>query len=248
MYTAFAAAMHARVRAACGGSCWRRRRGRRLRRRCCRVSRGAFIALGVGAAASSRCAVSRLLTRVLRRGAADRAAVGAGLPEGAHRRHPGRGRGHRRGRSSRARRAGARRHLARGHERGHRAPARRRGLHRARLRAARDRRRAGARGEGLRRTTPTCACWARWASFGLLAVPVRCCGSAGRWRATAMRAARDRVRPPDRASGWARATIALAISCAFGDRFFTILITGAFWMLCALVSDLVIERPRRRPA
>ncbi len=56
-----------------------------------------------------------------------------------------------------------------------------------------------------------------------------------------MRAARDRF---DRqiAVGVGAATIAMAISCAFGDRFFSILITGPFWMLCALVSDMVIER------
>ncbi len=42
--------------------------------------------------------------------------------------------------------------------------------------------------------------------------------------------------------GLAAATLALAVSCAFGDRFFSILIAGNFWMVCALVNDLVIER------
>lgn len=42
--------------------------------------------------------------------------------------------------------------------------------------------------------------------------------------------------------GLAGATLALIVSCAFGDRFFNILITGSFWMLCALVNDLVLEK------
>jgi O-antigen ligase len=56
-----------------------------------------------------------------------------------------------------------------------------------------------------------------------------------------VRLARDRA---DRqlALGLAAATIALAISCAFGDRFFSILISGNFWLACALVDDLVSER------
>jgi O-antigen ligase len=45
--------------------------------------------------------------------------------------------------------------------------------------------------------------------------------------------------------GLAAATLGLAVSCAFGDRFFNILITGCFWLLCALVNDLVIEQGRR---
>jgi O-antigen ligase len=55
-----------------------------------------------------------------------------------------------------------------------------------------------------------------------------------------MRRARDRA---DRqlALGLAAATVALAISCAFGDRFFSILITGNFFLLCALVEDAVVE-------
>jgi O-antigen ligase len=56
-----------------------------------------------------------------------------------------------------------------------------------------------------------------------------------------VRLARDRA---DRqlALGFAAATIALAISCAFGDRFFSPLIAGNFWLACALVDDLVSER------
>jgi O-antigen ligase len=56
-----------------------------------------------------------------------------------------------------------------------------------------------------------------------------------------MRRAVDRA---DRqlALGLAAATLALAISCAFGDRFFSILISGNFWMVGALVDDLVSER------
>ncbi len=58
-----------------------------------------------------------------------------------------------------------------------------------------------------------------------------------------IRAARSRS---DRqlAVGLGAATLALAISCAFGDRFFNILITGNFWLACALVNDLVLERRR----
>ncbi len=50
--------------------------------------------------------------------------------------------------------------------------------------------------------------------------------------------------PADRSLGLglASATLALAVSCAFGDRFFSILISGNFWMACALTNDLVIER------
>lgn len=42
--------------------------------------------------------------------------------------------------------------------------------------------------------------------------------------------------------GLAAATIALALSCAFGDRFYTVLITGPFWMACALTNDVMLER------
>jgi hypothetical protein len=56
-----------------------------------------------------------------------------------------------------------------------------------------------------------------------------------------MRRARDRA---DRqlSLGLAAATLALAVSCAFGDRFYSVLIAGDFWIACALVDDLVSER------
>jgi O-antigen ligase len=39
--------------------------------------------------------------------------------------------------------------------------------------------------------------------------------------------------------------IAFALSCAFGDRFFEIMIAGNFWVVCALVEDSVREREQR---
>jgi O-antigen ligase len=56
-----------------------------------------------------------------------------------------------------------------------------------------------------------------------------------------MRRARDRA---DRqlALGLAAAVLALAVSCAFGDRFFSVLIAGNLWIACALVDDLLRER------
>lgn len=61
-----------------------------------------------------------------------------------------------------------------------------------------------------------------------------------------MRRARERA---DRqlALGLAAATLSLAVSCGFGDRFFNVLVTGNFFLLCALVDDLVTES-RARPA
>jgi O-antigen ligase len=47
--------------------------------------------------------------------------------------------------------------------------------------------------------------------------------------------------------GLAAAVLALGISCAFGDRFFRFEIVGSFWMLCALVNDLWLERREARP-
>lgn len=77
--------------------------------------------------------------------------------------------------------------------------------------------------------------------FGLLlfiALLVRCV----QMSEAAMRAARSRF---DRqlALGFGAATIALALSCLFGDRFFSILITGNFFMLGALVNDALLDRP-----
>jgi hypothetical protein len=34
----------------------------------------------------------------------------------------------------------------------------------------------------------------------------------------------------------------MAVSCAFGDRFFSILISGNFFIACALLDDLLRER------
>jgi O-antigen ligase len=42
--------------------------------------------------------------------------------------------------------------------------------------------------------------------------------------------------------GLSAVTIVMATSCAFGDRFFSILLSGGFWFMCALVDDLLIER------
>jgi O-antigen ligase len=44
------------------------------------------------------------------------------------------------------------------------------------------------------------------------------------------------------AVGLAASTLAMAVSCIFGDRFFSILVTGNFWMSCALVNDILLER------
>ena len=44
------------------------------------------------------------------------------------------------------------------------------------------------------------------------------------------------------AVGVGAATVAMAVSCAFGDRFLSILITGNFWIACALVNDVLLER------
>ncbi len=41
--------------------------------------------------------------------------------------------------------------------------------------------------------------------------------------------------------GLMASTLALAASCALGDRFFPIIITGNFWLLCALVNDVLAE-------
>jgi putative inorganic carbon (hco3(-)) transporter len=63
------------------------------------------------------------------------------------------------------------------------------------------------------------------------------------WRLgeTGMRTARDRF---DRqlALGVVAGMIALAISCAFGDRFWEVMIAGNLWVACALTDDLILER------
>jgi O-antigen ligase len=48
--------------------------------------------------------------------------------------------------------------------------------------------------------------------------------------------------------GLGAATIGLAISCAFGDRFFNIMLTGGFWVLCALAEDILHEARAAAPA
>ena len=48
------------------------------------------------------------------------------------------------------------------------------------------------------------------------------------------------------ALGTSAATLGLAMSCWFGDRFFINMVTGNLWVACALCDDLVIER-RRKP-
>jgi O-antigen ligase len=47
------------------------------------------------------------------------------------------------------------------------------------------------------------------------------------------------------AFGMGVATLALAVNCAFGDRFFNVLIIGNFWITCALVDDIIRERKER---
>jgi O-antigen ligase len=55
---------------------------------------------------------------------------------------------------------------------------------------------------------------------------------------------RAATRPFDRqlSIGLAAATLVMAISCAFGDRFFSILVAGNFWVCCALVDDVLLDR------
>lgn len=55
--------------------------------------------------------------------------------------------------------------------------------------------------------------------------------------------------PTDRqlSIGFAASTLVLAVSCAFGDRFFPITVVGNFWILCALVDTVRLEH-RERPA
>jgi hypothetical protein len=44
------------------------------------------------------------------------------------------------------------------------------------------------------------------------------------------------------AVGLGGATLALAVSCWFGDRFFDIGLTGTIWLLAAMVQDQIFER------
>ena len=65
-------------------------------------------------------------------------------------------------------------------------------------------------------------------------------GSIWRLANDAVRRARSRF---DRslAVGLAGAVVAMAISCAFGDRFWSPVVASSFWVLCALVEDTLIE-------
>jgi O-antigen ligase len=47
--------------------------------------------------------------------------------------------------------------------------------------------------------------------------------------------------------GLGASTLVLAVSCAFGDRFFPITVVGNFWILCALVDTVRLEH-RENPA
>ena len=44
--------------------------------------------------------------------------------------------------------------------------------------------------------------------------------------------------------GYGGATIGLAISCMFGDRFFPITLGANFWILSAVVTDIIDESKR----
>ncbi len=44
--------------------------------------------------------------------------------------------------------------------------------------------------------------------------------------------------------GLCGATLSMAVSCAFGDRFFNVIIASSFWVLCALAEDAVSESRR----
>lgn len=72
------------------------------------------------------------------------------------------------------------------------------------------------------------------------------------WRCLTLSFAAARAAPSrfDRqfAVGLAAATVAMAVSCIFGDRFFSVLITGNFWLAMALADDIVLEsRPVPKP-
>jgi O-antigen ligase len=40
------------------------------------------------------------------------------------------------------------------------------------------------------------------------------------------------------------ATVSMMVSCAFGDRFFNVVIASSFWVICALAEDSLSERGR----
>ena len=50
------------------------------------------------------------------------------------------------------------------------------------------------------------------------------------------------------ANGLAGATLSMAITCAFGDRFFNVVIASSLWILCALVEDSLWPEPGKEVA
>ena len=44
------------------------------------------------------------------------------------------------------------------------------------------------------------------------------------------------------ALGVVAGVVSLAISCAFGDRFWEVMVAGNLWVACALCDDIVLER------
>lgn len=48
------------------------------------------------------------------------------------------------------------------------------------------------------------------------------------------------------AVGASAALLTLVVACWFGDRFFNVMVTGGFWILCALLDDVVTERREAR--
>ena len=51
------------------------------------------------------------------------------------------------------------------------------------------------------------------------------------------------------AVGLCGAVVTMAVSCAFGDRFFNVIISSGFWILCALVDNqLALTPPAAAPA
>lgn len=63
------------------------------------------------------------------------------------------------------------------------------------------------------------------------------------WRlAGAARLAAENAFDRQLAVGLGAMALSLAITCAFGDRFFNVLVTGNFWIMCALANDLLLER------
>ncbi len=46
------------------------------------------------------------------------------------------------------------------------------------------------------------------------------------------------------AIGLSGATISMLVTCAFGDRFFNVVIASSYWVLCALAEDMIAERRR----